>query len=148
VVHYARERSFAVDTITVIGRTGLRKIKALGILFLCVSLSELGSQLCQLMEALKGGAEVLHHFFQFHRQRACQFPNFLLVRGDGLRRVINNGVGHAMEPQQILAKGIADPLGQTIHLIDSIQQAYPSFAHTRLCGKHARCPCHSRDATQ
>ena len=28
-----------------------------------------------------------------------------------------------MEPQQILAKGIADPLGQTIHLIDSIQQA-------------------------
>jgi hypothetical protein len=28
-----------------------------------------------------------------------------------------------MEPQQILAKEIADPLGQTIHLIDSIQQA-------------------------
>jgi hypothetical protein len=28
-----------------------------------------------------------------------------------------------MEPQQILAKGIADPLGQMIHLIDSIQQA-------------------------
>ena len=58
----------------VIGSSVLRKTKALGILFLCVFLNELGSQFCQLMEPLEGGAEVLHHLIQLHRQGARQFP--------------------------------------------------------------------------
>jgi hypothetical protein len=52
--HYASERSFALTEDRIIGSGGLRKTNALGILFLCVILSQLGSQFRQLMEQLTG----------------------------------------------------------------------------------------------
>src|SRR6516162_225845 len=111
--HYGSERSSAVNPIPVIASDGFRETQRLGIPFVCVLRGRLGSQFRQLVEKFEGGAEILHPLFQLHRQRTRQFPNLLLARGDGFRRVINNRVSHAMESQQIFAKArIADQLDQ------------------------------------
>ena len=74
------------------------------------------------MQQAESRLEVLHHVLRLHGQGAGQFLDLLLA-GRGLRGTINNGVRHAVQPQQILPKtGIVHQLGHMIYRIDSIEK--------------------------